>query len=183
MVPLAVFGDGKVYLPIHKAEPQYHGQHRRREPCRQLPAVMQQQPEQPHAQHADQQNAPVAQRFLHHANGGGVVFFIGHPRKGNAAQGTQRHKAQRAAVLGFAQVGFLQRHSRGGAEHQNRHIIPARIIAGIEGIEHAVQHRHKGADKAHFHDARKGVAPPHAAEHQPARNAHHRQVDGHAGVL
>ena len=47
VVPLAVFGDGKVYLPIHKAEPQYHGKHRRREPCRQLPAVMQQQPEQP----------------------------------------------------------------------------------------------------------------------------------------
>ena len=183
MIPLAVLGDGQVYLAIDKAEPQHNGQHRRREALSQPGPPVEQQRKERHAQHTDPQNDPEPQRLIHHAAGGLAVPGDGNQRKGDAAQGTQGHGAGGGVELGVTEMVVFQAAHGGGAEDEHRHVIPAGIVAGVEGIEHTVEHRHKGADQADLENAGKGVPSPDTAEHQSARNAHHRQIGRHAGVF
>ena len=71
----------------------------------------------------------------------------------------------------------------GRAHDKNRHIIPARVIAGVQRVKAGIQHRHQRHDKARPQNGRIGAffARAHVGKH--ACRPHHGQIGRHAGVL
>ena len=157
-VPLAELADADV----GDAEQAAESQHRRQHPLGQaliLPPApgdeaVDQQPRQTEAENGGIL-AGVLQNTQRPFLRGGVLHR--HQREG------QRRDHQPADPLGRAvqlHGGVFQRVDGHGREDQHRHIEPPGVVAGIEGVERTVQHRHQRKDGAGADDPLFAVALP-----------------------
>ena len=182
VVPLAVFGDRDVHAAVQQHKAGHRGQQHAREAARRAAAQAQQPPKQRAAEHADRKQRPEAQLVVDHAEAErALVIRRRYERKRRRGQRDAQHQAQGAADLGTAQAFALQRPAGGRAQHEQRHIVPAGIVARIERIEQAVERRDERAERADLQQARKRMPPPDAAERNAARQPHDRQVGRKAG--
>ena len=182
-IPLGVFGQRKVHRAVYKGERQHGGQQAAR-PVRPGAPKPPQPPKQQHAQHADAENAPKARLEIDDAEAEvAIVVGIGHQRERRRAERDERHRPPGMGNFTLGQVGAGEQGRRGPAQHQHRHIVPPRIVAGVERVERAVEYRHERAHHAQFEQAAERVAAARTAKRQPAHDADERQVGRHAGVF
>ena len=183
VLPLGVLAQRKMHRAVHKAEAQNPRQ-QDAAPAALVAGKMPQKSKQNNAQQRHAPDAPEAGGFLGNTKDKiAVLVLVGHQRKGGGAERDQQNQPPRREYLFFRQMRARERICRCSAQNQNGHIVPAGIIAGIQGVERAVQHRHKGADNARLEDVGERVAALGAHKRQPARQPDQRQVGGHTGVL
>ena len=183
VLPLGVLAQRKMHRAVHKAEPQNPRQ-QDTAPAALVAGKMPQKSKQNNTQQRHAPDAPEAGGFVGDAKDKiAVLVLVGHQRKGGGAERDQQNQPPRRGYFFFCQMRARERICRCSAQNQNGHIVPAGIIAGIQGVERAVQHRHKGADNARFEDVGERVAALGAHKRQPTRQPDQRQVGGHTGVL
>ena len=73
----------------------------------------------------------------------GVAVLHRHQGKRQRRNHQPADAAHRGVQLVGRDVGAFQRTGRHGAEDEHRHIVPAGIVAGVEGIERAVEDGHQ----------------------------------------
>ena len=122
----------------------------------------------------------VLARILQHAQapllGGGILH--GHQCKG---QRGDHHKGNAPGGAGEVEAGVLPRAHRHGRKDEHRHIEPPGIVAGIEGIERAVQDGHQRKYHADGNDPLFAVALPGTPVGHHTGQTAQGQIGCHAG--
>ena len=149
-IPLGVLGQREMHAAVNKAE----REHRRQQHGRPALAVAEKVPQhakKQQSQHRNAKDGPEAGRLVGNAEGGhAVIVGVGHQAERRRRERDGQRQPPGARQLPPGQVGPRQQRRRSPAQHEHRHVIPPRVIAGIEGIKQAVEHRHKRADDAHL---------------------------------
>ena len=180
-VPLAELADADV----GDAEQAAERQHRRQHPLGQAligspplcdPAV-DQQPDEGKAEHSSVL-AGILQDAQRPFLGAGILHR--HQRKGQRGNDEPADVPGRAVQLDGGVFQCVDGH---GGQDEHRHIEPPGVVAGIEGIEGAVQHRHQRKDGAGGNDPLFAVALPGAPVSQSTGQTAQGQVGGHARPL
>ena len=179
-VPLAELAD----TDVHHAEQASKGQHHRRHPAGKGPAsppaaadeVVEHQSPQTKAQNDEILSGILqnAQRPLF-----GAAVLHRHHGKRQRRQHQPADAPRRSVQLVGGDVGAFQPTGRHGAEDKHRHIVPAGVVAGIEGIEGAVEHRHQRKDGTDSDDALFAVTLPCPPVGHRACQTAQGQVGGH----
>ncbi len=183
----AVFG---VPLPLRKLaqrDMHYRIKHRKAQNAREqhtrkilfLPDA-QRAAKQQEAQNRRKIGEPELRLALHNADAPYALFPLGHQ-----SEHRKQHRNHRNGPQPVCQINalILQSAHGGGAHHQNRHIVPARVVAGIQRVERGIQHRHQRHHKACPQNFGKGRFGPRLQVRPHARTAYNRQKGRHAGVL
>ena len=131
-------------LHMEKARHAGHAQHPGQQPPGEHAAGLCPPPDKPEHQqvdHAHGKPRPEQRLAVHLAQLPLAVHLGGHQGK----QRKQRRKNQGGPVAPgqIHHVAVLKAQHRHQAHHQHRHIIPAGVIAGIEGVEAGVEQRHQ----------------------------------------
>ena len=180
-VPLAELADADV----GDAEQAAERQHRRQHPLGQAlvgppplrdPAV-DQQPDEGKAEHGSVL-AGILQDAQRPFLGAGILHR--HQRKGQRGNDESADVPGRAVQLDGGVFQCVDGH---GGQDEHRHIEPPGVVAGIEGIERAVQHRHQRKDSAGGNDPLFAVALPGAPVSQSTGQTAQGQIGGHARPL
>ena len=103
-----------------------------------------------------------------------------HQRKGQRGNDEPADVPGRAVQLDGGVFQCVDGH---GGQDEHRHIEPPGVVAGIEGIEGAVQHRHQRKDSAGGNDPLFAVALPGAPVSQSTGQTAQGQIGGHARPL
>ena len=180
-VPLAELANADV----HHAEHAGKHQHRRRHTLSKaavLPPLAAKNTVQHKPQQSEAQHGKELPRVLQHTEGpcpGGIVPH-GHYGKDQRSQ----HDPADAPGGGVQiNIRVLQRVHGHGGKDEGGHIVPACVVAGVERVEGAVQHRHQCAHGAHRHDALFAVGLPAAPVGHGTGQTAQGQVGGHARPL
>ena len=180
-IPLTELADADV----HHAEREGKHQHRSRHALSKAavaPPLMADMAVEDQPQQAEAQHRAVLAGVLQHAEGPAARFAVLHRYDGKSHGGDHdpADAPHRRIQIG---VVIFQRIDRHGGKDQHRHIIPACVVAGIEGIERAVQHRHQSKDRAGAHDALFAVAVPCLPVGHRTGQTAQGQIGRHTGPL
>ena len=126
------------------------------------------------------EHCAVLARILQHAQapllGGGILH--GHQCKG---QRGNHHKGNAPGGADEVEAGVLPRAHRHGRKDEHRHVEPPGIVAGIEGIERAVQDGHQRKYHADGNDPLFAVALPGTPVGHHTGQTAQGQIGCHAG--
>ena len=147
-VPLGVLRQRQMQTAVQQAESQ-HGGGQNRAPPPLTAAKMPQQRKNHDTQHRHAEDSPEPRGLVQHAKDRvAVVVLARHNGKHHRRQRQEDRQPQRPrqTLLGQRRAG--EQIARCTAQNQNRHIVPPRVVARVERIERAVQHRHKRTGNA-----------------------------------
>ncbi len=143
-------------------------------------AVPHQQVQQSDAAQRDAQRAKQARGVVRNAEHQfAAVVLVGQEDEDKVGESDGAADAQAAQPLGAG--GVLQRAHGDCGHHQQRHIEPAAVVAGIESVKHRVERRDKRHGKADEQQPMEEAALVGAHPGQDARHAHEGQIGRHAG--
>ena len=142
-VPLGVLRQRQMQAAVQQAESQ-HGGGQNRAPPPLTAAKMPQQRKNHDTQHRHAEDSPEPRGLVQHAKDRvAVVVLARHNGEHHRRQRQEGRQPQRPwqTLLGQRRAG--EQIARCTAQNQDRHIVPPRVVARVERIERAVQHRHK----------------------------------------
>ena len=160
-VPLAELADADVYHAEHAGKGQHHCRHPTGKGPAPPPAAAEQAVQDKTAD-AEAQDGDILAGILQHTQRPFFSITVLHRHQGKRQRRDHQpaDAPDRGVQLVGRDVGAFQRTGRHGAEDEHRHVVPPGVVAGIEGVEGAVEHRHQRKDGAGGDDALFAVALP-----------------------